>query len=172
MRTCLYILCGLPYAGKSTLARALTRRFGWEHIAIDAINGERGLGLDGQAIAAADWDITYGEAFRRLRAALAREATVVFDAPSFTREQRDELRAMAGECGAMARVLYVATPEAVARARWLGNRRTRERSDVRDEDFANVLAQFVAPEADEDALVFDGQSAAEDWIDAHFAGRG
>ena len=33
----LYILCGLPFAGKTTLAKELVKHFGFVHIDIDQI---------------------------------------------------------------------------------------------------------------------------------------
>jgi adenylate kinase family enzyme len=39
----LYILCGLPFAGKTTLAKELVKRFGFVHIGIDQINTNFGV---------------------------------------------------------------------------------------------------------------------------------
>ncbi len=66
---CLYILCGLPFAGKTTLARALERQLGLALVGLDAINTARGVGLHGEAISPEEWDETYAEAYRQ-RAAL------------------------------------------------------------------------------------------------------
>lgn len=65
----LYIMCGPPFAGKSTLARALAARLRLALISIDAINTERGLGIHVAPIAPEEWDGTYAEAFCRLDAA-------------------------------------------------------------------------------------------------------
>ena len=81
----LYAMCGLPFAGKSTLARRLAGTFGWTYISMDAINDEFGRGLDGAAIAAEAWDATYSEAYRRIGAALAVGQTVVYDATNHLR---------------------------------------------------------------------------------------
>lgn len=86
----LYIMCGLPFAGKSTLTRALAARLGLAVIAIDAINDERGLGIHAAPLSPEEWDGTYAEAFRRLDAALMAGGSVIFDAVSFTRRQRDD----------------------------------------------------------------------------------
>jgi predicted kinase len=76
-----YILCGLPFAGKSTLAVALRQRFGYTIIAIDAINHERGLGI-AAPIFPQDWDDTDAEAKQRLERTLAAGEKAIFDAPS------------------------------------------------------------------------------------------
>jgi len=63
--------------------------------AIDAINAERLQGIDAAPISSHQWDETDSEGYRRLEAAFAAHRTVVFDAPSFTRSQRDDLRRIA-----------------------------------------------------------------------------
>jgi predicted kinase len=61
-------MCGLPFAGKSTAARALQSRTKAALVQLDAINAERGLGLDGSAIPEQEWSQTYAEAYRRVDA--------------------------------------------------------------------------------------------------------
>ncbi len=166
--TRLYILCGLPFAGKSTLARALAGRFGWVIISIDAINHERGLGLNGEPITLEQWDETHAEAYHRLGEALAAQQTVIFDAVSYTRAQRDELRASAALHGVSTRVIFLDTPADVCRGRWLANRAAGVRYDVRDEDFEHVVTRFESPAAPENPLVYDHAEAAHIWIERIF----
>lgn len=160
----LYILCGLPFAGKSTLARAMAAQDGLTIVAIDAINDERGLGIDAAPISPEEWDGTYAEAFHRLDATLAAGESVIFDAASFTRAQRDDLRRVAARHGARARVLWVDVPQAVATERWRRNRETGERYDVRDEDFAQVVERFEPPTPDEDVLRYDSSLPLDGWL--------
>lgn len=165
----LFVLCGLPFAGKTTLARALVARFGWTLIRIDTINDERGLGLHGSAITPEQWSETYVMAFGRLGDALRRGETVVFDAVSFTVSQRDDVREIAGQHNVPTIVLYVTTGEAQARERWQRNRQERGRHDVRDEDFANVVDNFEPPIDRETTLRYDGASLPEEWLTQVFS---
>ena len=66
----LIFLCGLPFAGKTTLARAIADQLRVPYLALDAINSERGLGLAGAAITPAEWEGTYAEAYRRIATTL------------------------------------------------------------------------------------------------------
>lgn len=166
----LYILCGLPFAGKTTLAAALAQYFRWTIVAIDAINHERGLGLDAAPITLEQWDETYTEAYCCLSQTLAAQQTVIFDAASYARTQRDELRAIAAKCGASARVIYIETPLAVCRGRWLANRATGARYDVRDEDFENVVTHFEPPTTLEHPLIYDQSEPLSVWIERTFGG--
>jgi thymidylate kinase len=61
-------------------------------------------------------------------------------------------------------VLYLAVSAAVCRERWLSNRRSSARFDVRDEDFANVVARFDEPAEDERAIHYDQSQPLDVWI--------
>ena len=166
---CLYILCGLPFAGKSSLARSLAKAVNAASVELDAINGERGLGLDGQRISAADWDETYRIAYQRIDGFLCEGRPVVYDSASFTRPQRDEVRAIAKSYGVLSKVIYVEVPENIIKERLLQNRKTRLRYDVRDDDFAHVLDNFKPPEDDENVVCYDQTVQIGVWIKRNFA---
>lgn len=170
MKPCLYILCGLPFAGKSTLAHALVEQFGFVHIDMDQINKERGFGITGNtSISAEDWAVTYEESYKRTEEALASGKTVIHDSVNFTRVQRDTLRTIARAHNIPATVIYVDTPREIAKKRWQHNRMIKGRNDVRDEDFAEVADNFQAPTEDERVLYFDQSMPSRDWIDTHFS---
>jgi len=160
----LYLVCGLPFAGKTTLATALVRRLGLAHVSIDGINTERGLGFDDQPISSADWTATYDESYRRVERSLRAGRSVLYDAANFTRSQRDEVRAVAARQGAPATVVHVDVPEAEARRRLRRNRETGERYDVRDDDFANVVRNFEPPHPDEQAIRYDPSLDLDAWV--------
>jgi predicted kinase len=162
----LTFLCGLPFAGKSSLARVLATHTGARLISLDGINDERELGLAGEDISPDQWDVTYAIAYQRVAATLAAGESVIYDDTNFLRAQRDAVRAIAAHAGATARLIWVTTSEATARARWLANHQSGARFDVRDQDFAYVATRFAAPSPDEDALRFDGASAPESWLTA------
>src|SRR5260370_18711738 len=120
----IYILCGLPFAGKTTLAKLLVQRLGLPRVSIDEINGERGLGFNNSLISSADWDSTYAESYRQLDAYLHAGRSVIYDAANFTRSKRDKARAVAAQSGSGGCVIYVATPEPIVRQPCLHTRLT------------------------------------------------
>lgn len=113
----LYVLCGLSFAGKSTLGRALAARLCIPRVELDAVNTERGQGLNGAPISPEEWTATYAEAYRRLAGSLRAGISAIFDAVNFTRAQRDELRALAATCAARVRIVYLAVPPQTVIAR-------------------------------------------------------
>jgi adenylylsulfate kinase-like enzyme len=87
-KPCLYLLCGLPFAGKTTLAKALVRSLGIHRVAIDDINNERGIWDEETGLSPEEWTNTYQEAYRRIAASLKRGESVIDDSANFTRELR------------------------------------------------------------------------------------
>jgi predicted kinase len=114
----LYILCRLPFSGKATLANALVDRLGVSRVAIDDINGERGVWDNETGLSPEEWDSTYREAYRRIRVQLSQRKSVVDDSVNYTRELRDRLRTIAGSHGAATTGIYVDVPLAEERRRW------------------------------------------------------
>jgi predicted kinase len=150
----LYILCGYPFAGKSTLARKLTDKFGFVHISVDEINTQRGIGLDTlKPIAPEEWQSTYKIFYERIVDNLRSGYTVVADAVAYHKKQRDYLLAIAKECNADAFVVYLKIPLETVKKRWSDNKATSVRPVVRDDDFYNVINHFEKPILSEHTIV-------------------
>lgn len=164
----LYMMCGLSFAGKSTLAKALAERFGFAAVNIDAINTRRGVGLSGEKIAQDDWDKTYAEGFEELEMHLREGRSVLFDDANFSRAQRDYVRALAAKYNVATWVIYVDISAAEARDRLLRNRKTHQRYDVRDDDFAYGVTNFEPPTSDEHVLLYHPGKPVDEWIEQTF----
>ena len=103
----LFIFCGLPFSGKTTLANELVKRFSFVRVDLDEINSERGLGYKSKVkISSEDWRITYAESYIRTDKALSEEKTVINDTTNFTRQQREKLRAIANKYKIISKVIY------------------------------------------------------------------
>lgn len=162
--THLYILCGLPFSGKTTLSKVLARELHLSRVSIDDLNTERGIWDDEKGLSPEEWTDVYNEAYRCIDALLSQGKSVVDDNANFTREQRDRLRAIATTYYVPTTVIYVTTPLVEVRRRWQENRQTKVRGDVRDADFAQVVDSFEAPTNDENVLRYDGAMPVEQWI--------
>jgi predicted kinase len=149
-------MCGLPFVGKSTFARQLAIDKNAMLVEFDAVNTELGIGLTAEPIQPDEWARSYAESYRRIEALLHDGRSVIFDATSFTRAQRAELRAVASGAGAEAVVVYLRLSRSEAHRRMLENRRTGLRHDIRDEDFAHVADNFEEPGDDERVWVIEG----------------
>ena len=79
------LLCGLAFAGKSTLAAAMARRLGVAVVSLDEINAARGL-HGGTGIPVEEWAATHQRAFREIESALKSGSS------SCRRRRRPDLR--------------------------------------------------------------------------------
>ena len=165
--TTLYVMCGLPFAGKSTLVKELIKRFDFSLVASDEINSERGIGLHGEAIPMQEWDKTYDVVYKRLMQLLSQGKTVIYDDCNFTKKQRDIAKDIAQTQQAQTRVIYVNTSKEEVTKRWQQNRITSHRFDIRDEDFAQVVDNFQAPTQDEGVIIYNCSFPLEKWAELY-----
>ncbi len=162
----LYILCGYPFAGKSTIARELIPALELTRVALDDINSERGVGGDvNSAMTEEEWQESYDMYRDRIVRHLLAGNSVIVDSVAHKRQNRDALRRLAEESSARTVVLHVATPASVARERWLDNRQSGRRVDVRDDDFNRVVDGFEVPEADESVIVVEPDLNSQQVLD-------
>jgi len=162
----LFVLCGVPFSGKSTLARALAERFDLEHIEIDQVHGERGfVPGSGRQMEEVDWRAAFQRSYRRLHGVLDEGRSAVWDTASYRRAQRERIRGVAEQYGAASYLIYPATPEAEARSRLERNRETGERWDVPDESFYEVARDFEMPGPDEAPIRYSPEVPIDRWLE-------
>lgn len=142
-RPVLVILCGVSFAGKTTLGRALALARGWEFVSFDEL---------------------HGQSQPQIASLLAAGRSVVYDDVNRWRSQRDGLRALAKEQGATACIVHVDTSVDEARQRWLLNQRQPTRNHVRPGDFLGILAQFQPPLHGEPVIRYHPKMPFERWV--------
>jgi predicted kinase len=161
----LFILCGLPFSGKSTLARAMAERLGVVHVELDSVHGERGLDLREGLPTREDWIEAYKRSYRKLDQVLAGGHSVVFDATSYRRVHRQRLARIASKYNVPATIIYLDVQDDEAKRRRDENRTTNERPNVDDDGFALVSGEMQLPSDDENALIYHPEAPASDWIE-------
>ena len=159
----LYILCGYPFAGKSTIAKALINKYGFVRVAIDDIKKEQGI-VDNvsEEITAEELQGVYDIYQDRIVNNLKSGKSVITDTVAHTRESRDGLRKIAKENNAETVILYVNTPLDIVKERWMKNRNTQERNDVLDKDFNSVVNNFEVPGNDENVKIVSNAMPIEE----------
>ncbi|APX31451.1 hypothetical protein BH708_00455 [Brachybacterium sp. P6-10-X1] len=152
----LTLMCGLSFAGKSTLAKHLARELPAQLISLDLLNAERGLD-GGQGIPPEEWATTNRLAHERARVLLAHGHHVVLDDTGSPRFIRDAWRATAEAADAPFALIWVQITLDLQRERVRANREARGRLDVTDAVLHDHAASFEPP-IDEDAIVVDARS--------------
>lgn len=150
----LVILCGLPFSGKTTVARSLAERSGCAVVSLDEINEERGVGHGGQGLGDDVWAETQRIAIERVES-LMREGRerIVVDDTCCLRFLRDEYRRAAERHGYEHGVVFLDVSERVLRERLREAARSGERPTMTDDVFEGCLARFERPEEDEACIV-------------------
>lgn len=173
-RAPLIAMCGLPFSGKSTLARALGAWLPATVVEVDAVVLARPH-PPGAPIPDSVWIAAYREAERQTAHALADGQRVVYDGVNFRSAMRWKLRRVAAtHAGTSLLVVRVETPLDEIMARRATNRQSPRRVDVDDTTFEMVRRRFQEPTGAEWVIGYDGSEPVDRWLCRHaddFSGR-
>ena len=162
----LYLLCGVAFSGKTTLARAIAEHAGLRVVSTDEINEVRGL-AGGDGIPCREWEATHAIAGAWLADLMASGEDLLVDDTNCYRWIRDRFRRVADRHGYATRVIFFDVPLEEVHRRRRTNERTGERHRVVDPVFENHVADFELPGEDEDVLVFGEGQDLDAWLAAH-----
>ncbi len=166
MSTKLYIMTGLPYAGKTTLSRALQQRLGYDVVSVDRIMDERDMWREGHPTQD-DWNEAYAEAYRQIEQLLRESKTVIFDCANLPFHERENARTIAGRAGVSHKLVYVNTRVDEIRARWRVNATTMQRGQLTPKMMDDGIQMFEEPDAREQAITYSTEADLSDWIRKH-----
>ncbi|MEM9555740.1 MAG: ATP-binding protein [Acidobacteriota bacterium] len=158
-----YVLCGLSFAGKSTLAGVIAEHTGAAIVSLDAINAKRGL-YGGEGVSAEEWGRTHDLALEQLDRLLGSGQAVVVDDTSCFRFLRDNYRAVARRRAAPCVVLHVDVPLETALARRAANDDSPTRATVTEAILRDLARTFERPEADETTWVLAPRDDPSTWV--------
>ena len=149
----LIAMCGLPFAGKSVLARALSRELRIRVLSYDSeIYQVHSRRAPAGSSAAAEYDFIQGIARREIGAILAGGESLIYDDLLLERDDRRKLAAVAETHWADFVLVYLDTPPAVIDERRAANSRTRARTSVPEGKMRLDLSLLQPPEEAERAI--------------------
>lgn len=163
----LYLMCGLPFSGKSTVAKAIVEHIGCDYISLDDINHQRGLGFGGDGIPGDEWERTHQIAIHLLSKSLRTSDAILDDTCCF-RWIRDRFRNCADSAGASTCVIYIGVERETVAVRMKENEVTNVRHGIKDEIFESTAKNFEPPDEDENVIFFNESNDIRDWLDLHF----
>ncbi len=162
----LYILCGLPFSGKTTLANATVKKLGCERIDLDEIKFELyGKEIRDNDLKQSDWDLVYQKMYKAIEEGLKEGKTVIHDTGNFTNHERELVIQIAKNLGVETKIIFVDIPKDIAYKRILQNRASQLRFDVTDKDFENAAAELEIPT--KNVIFFRYGDNVDSWIDKH-----
>lgn len=164
-----YLLVGYPFAGKTTVAKELEKQLGFKRLSIDEVKFELGFeGVSDDDVPDEAWDKIFTELDKRIVENLKAGKTIVNEYAWLTKEWRNRARKLATELGIETKLLFVNTPEQIARERWQQNRKNNSRFDVPDSVFEEAIKLFEKPTKDENIIVYDQSMNLDAWIEKNF----
>ena len=165
----LYLFCGIPFAGKTTLAKKVASRFGYTRIDLDEVKFELlGNDVNDETIDQSSWDPIYQEMYHRIDNALKRGETVIHDTGNFTIYERELVRKIGQKLGIEVITVFVDTPTKVAHQRLLENRQKNNRFDISEKSFESAVAEMEPPALDEKQIIFAENEDIDTWIKKNF----
>ncbi|MDF5734618.1 MULTISPECIES: ATP-binding protein [unclassified Nostoc] len=161
----LYLLCGLAFSGKSTLAKAIVNYLNCAYVSLDDINKERGLGFGGDGISVEEWENTHQIAIGLLDNLMQLEQDIILDDTNCFRWLRDRFREVAKRHNYKTKVIYLDVPLEEIYIRMQMNEQTKKRQGIKKEIFAQLIQNFQLPEVDENILLFNNEYTIQDWLE-------
>ena len=143
----------------------MQERLGIVHVEVDQHHAGGRAGVDGRRIEREEWIAAYQAAYRVVEDALAAGHSVVLDAVSYRRTQRERVRRIAAKHGVPMTVIYLDVTPEQATARMTANRLNPTRANVPDLDFEEVAAGMQPPREDEPVVRYRPEEPAAAWID-------
>ena len=127
----LIAMCGLPFAGKSVLAKSLSEELGIRVLSYDTdiYSAHRHLVPPGSSVAA-EYNFVQDIARREVAAILAAGKSLIYDDLLLERDDRQKLAAVAVDHRASLVLVYLDTPLAVINQRRAQNSQTRARTGI------------------------------------------
>jgi predicted kinase len=159
----LYILCGLPYCGKSTLTNELVKRFGFEIGSVDKQIDK--YGMDTDKMSQKDWNTVYSEAYENVKSNLARGETVIFDMGHLKKSERNTARSIAEAFGTNHMLVYINTPKEEIEKRWEENEKTKIRGQLSRRVLDMAYSLWEEPAEDENPILFNNKMNLDAWIE-------
>src|SRR5713226_7177230 len=161
----LYIMCGLPFSGKTVLTNELSKRFGFQIVCIDTIREEKGFSWeDNDKVTSDDWKNIFDESYARTLRYLGEGKSVIYDSANQDRVSRDRLRKLAKSGNFESKVIFVDMAVDEVRKRWLKNQETKERFHLPEKFLQAAIDTFEKPTPDENVLAYHQSMDLETWI--------
>ncbi len=160
----LYLMCGFPFSGKTTLAQTLAVKTKSQYLSLDDIMRQRGLDLS-QAQPVEEWEKAHQVCLQRMDMLMREHISIVFDDTNNLRKLRDRFRHLAIQHQYQVLIIFMNIPLAELERRRKQGLLSKERNSLPDEVFYMVIEHFEKPEKDEQILIFDGTMNMNDWIE-------
>lgn len=158
MKSKVVIMCGFPFAGKTTLSQEIGRNLGYMRVSFD--EKWQQMVKDGIEV---NWESVTWACEEEIRKYILEGKNVCYDNLAQEQGMRDNIKQMIADGGGEPVLVYVKISKEEARRRREENIKAKKRHDPKDDDFERALDTFEPPKEEEGAIVFEGKDYRE-WV--------
>lgn len=162
----LYIMCGVGFSGRSTLAKEIAKHTGAVLVSQDLMYFEKKEELNIDEDDDNQWRMLLDMCKERILENLMKGNSVVFDNVSTRFEHREELRQLAKTANTESRVVFLDTPIEMQKERQEKNRQTGVRHDVKQEYLDQAIKELEVPTEAEHTLIFKPETDLNSFLSA------
>lgn len=142
----LFILCGLPYSGKSYIAKDIERITGASLISYDVLRKKRNLQTDSpDPNDLNEWREIINVAISLIKIRLSSGKSVIFDHVNPQESDRTLLIDLAKDIGAYSAIIFVNTPTDTIRKRRKQNTASKTRHHIESANMDKIRQLWQAP---------------------------
>lgn len=163
----LYLLCGMPFSGKTTLGKTVAEYIKAFYISLDEINEARGL-FGGEGISVEEWEKTHYLAMKQLQDIMPSQQDIVLDDTNCFRWLRDRFRHLATQYDYQTTLIFLDIPLTEINQRIVTNNQNQTRNKVKSEIMKEMSQTFELPQVDENTVVYRPQQSLEQWLRQNF----
>lgn len=150
----LYILCGLPYSGKTYITDMVQKSVDVDLVRIDDIFARHGYNWDSGLLPDADgWGRIFNESHDIVKNSLTSGRSVLFDSTNHMRIAREALRDVARSVGHDSCVLYLPVDTETVWERYRANATNPQRSVIPEHLVQMTLDTLEVPDNTENGFV-------------------
>ncbi len=165
MNAAIIVLCGVPFSGKSRLARQLSDELKLKIVSYDNdIYAVHKHEVPAGTSPAKEYEAVQAIAREYLSGLLSSGESIIYDDLCLERDDRSKLQRMAKEHGANYVLVFLDTPEPVIQQRRTANLATTTRGHISDEKLRLDLSLLEKPGPDEDAIVVTPETSVEEVV--------
>lgn len=150
----LYVLCGLPFSGKSTWATQHSQKSGSLVISLDKINEQRGLGFGGDGhISAEQWEETHQIALQQVAELLENGESVIVDDTGCYAWLRKRYIDLAKQSGNRAVIVWFDVDSNLIERRMRETAFSQDRPTIAPDVMDQLIKTFENPTDDEAPII-------------------
>lgn len=150
----LWILCGLPYSGKTYIGKKILKQISCAYVSIDNILEELNYNWNLNKLPDDEgWKKVFDISYKKIKEGLGKSLNVLYDSTNHTKASRDKLREIAKSVSADVRVIYIDVPAKLAIERWEENKKQKNRFVLDENLLHQTIEAMEIPTIDEKAIV-------------------